>query len=151
MDTSATLDRPSSMAYSWSTILPWTSRPGLSATLTVHRSRRGGDHRLLHRRDGAPAWVGQADGCGLAWARWLGKSGWPVRAALLKMAASSAAWVHWPSRSVCTGGNTDRMPFSSPARGDAGWRLVTDSAWLETRAKMARTPSRHSAARCSLR
>ena len=31
------------------------------------------------------------------------------------------------------------MPFSSPARGGAGWRLVTDSAWLETRAKMART------------
>src|SRR5579859_6112915 len=44
------------------------------------------------------------------------------------------------------GGNTDRMPFSSPARGGAGSRLVTDSAWLETRAKMARTLSRHSAA-----
>jgi hypothetical protein len=86
-----------------------------------------------------------------AWARRLGKSGWPVKAALLKMAASSAAWVPWPSRSVWTGGNTDRMPFSSPARGGAGWRLVTDSAWLQTRAKMARTLSRHSAARCWLR
>jgi len=26
---------------------------------------------------------------------------------------------------VWTGGNTERMPFSSPARGGAGWRLVT--------------------------
>ena len=92
---------------------------------------------------------GQGDGCGLA--RWLGKSSWPVRAARLKMAVSSAAWVPWPSRSVCTGGNTDRMLSSSSARGGAGWRLVANSAWLETRAKMARTLSRHSAARCWLR
>src|ERR1700733_10416556 len=104
--------------------------------------------REWRRRLGVRAQTGYGSVPGGASLPVLGKSGWPVRAALLKMAASSAAWVPWPSRWVWTGGNTDRIPFSSPARGGAGWRLVTHSAWLETRAKMARTLSRHSAARC---
>jgi len=74
-----------------------------------------------------------------------------------RAAAPRTCWSRPPSalRSRSTvpsiGGNTDRIKESTSWSGCAGLRPVTNSAWLETSARIARTPSRHSAARRSRR
>src|SRR5215472_7040374 len=75
-------------------------------------------------------------------------SSWPVTAPARSTSASRPACAPWSRpRGLSTGGKTNRNPATSSARGGAGRRPVTNSAWLATRERTASALSSPSAAR----